>query len=116
MAAVLATCSQQKTSPPGMLELPTKTSTRIDEPKQLRSRANRLLVYRACLPLVAMAARTLQVVIVICSTVRLGNDVICTRGRRRSAGALNTHHSNHAVWVSPNNHLAVQFPLSAVAA
>jgi len=86
----------------------------MDKPKQLLSAANRLLVYRPCFPLVAIAARALKVVIVICSTVGLGNDVICTSGRRRSAGALNAYLGNHAERVTLPNHLAVQFPLPAV--
>ncbi len=88
----------------------------MDKPKQLLSAANRLLVYRACLPLVAIAARALEVVIVICSTVRFGNDVIGAGGWCGSAVALNAHHCNHAIGVSPDNHSAVKLPLSAVSA
>jgi len=65
-------------------------------------------------PLVAIAARALEVVIVICSTVRFSNDVIGAGGWCTPAGALNACLGNHAERVTPNNHLAVQFPLPAV--
>jgi hypothetical protein len=88
----------------------------MDKPKQLLSATTRLLVYRSCFPFVAVAARALEIRVVICSTVRFGNDVIGTCGRCWSAVALHTHHCNHAVGVTPNNHFAVEFPLPAVSA